>query len=70
MELNKIQSTNLKPDNLPSTQKPIGETIISVEECKKYLGDFELSDENAKDIKNNLVGIVNSVISIYLEDFR
>lgn len=51
-------------------QEPAFDDIISLVECKKYFGEQELSDEKIIDIKNNLVGIVNSVISYYIEDFK
>lgn len=52
------------------TQKPVLNDIISVAECKEYLGNQELPDKKVTDIKNNLIGIVNSVINSYLDDFR
>jgi len=52
------------------TQKPAFDDIISVAECKEYLGNQELSDKKVTDIKNNLIGIIDSVINSYLDDFR
>ena len=52
------------------TQKSVPNDIISVAECKEYLGNQELPDKKVTDIKNNLIGIVNSVINSYLDDFR
>lgn len=57
-------------NGLICTQKPENNDIISVAEFKKYFGSLELSDEKVKDINNNLVGIVNSVINFYLEGFK
>jgi hypothetical protein len=65
MELNQTQYDNSK-DNSPS----FNNEIISTEECKQYFGKFELSDQRIADIKNNLVGIVDSIINSYLDNFR
>lgn len=67
-ELNSITSDC--ENGLVCTQEPTYNDIISITECKNYLGSQELSDEKVKDMKNNLVGIVNSVINFYLEDFK
>ena len=55
---------------LISIQEPAFGDIISVAEFKEYFKDQELSEDKAKEMKNNLVGIVNSVINFYLEDFK
>lgn len=44
--------------------------LITTQECKKYLGKFKLDDEKAEAIKDNLVGIVDSIINSYLEKFK
>ena len=44
--------------------------LITTEECQKYLGKFKLDDEKVVTIKDNLVGIVDSIINSYLEKFR
>lgn len=41
--------------------------ILSVEECKKCFGQYMLTDENVEAIKNNLVGLVDSIINSYIE---
>jgi len=44
--------------------------IVSVLECKQYLEGMQLSDEQMKNFKNNLIGVVDCVLSAYLDDFR
>lgn len=44
--------------------------IITNEECKKCLGKYDLTDQRILVIKDNLIGIVDSLINSYLEDFR
>ncbi len=41
---------------------------ISIEECKKILHRYHLSDEQILLIKNNLVGIANSVINYLIDE--
>lgn len=67
-DLNSI--TNSSEKVLVYGQEPAFDDIISVAECKKYFSEQALSDEKIIDMKNNLVGIVNSVISYYLESFK
>lgn len=43
---------------------------ISIEECRKYLGKFGLSDEKIIEIRNYLTGIIDKSINLYLDDFR
>ena len=62
--------TNYSEKGLICDQKAALDEIISIAECKEYFGEQILSDEKINDIKNNLVGIVNSVISYYLESFK
>lgn len=65
MELKQIQYDNSKDNN-----SSFDNEVITIEECKQYFGKFELSDQRITDIKNNLVGIVDSVINSYLDNFR
>jgi len=59
------QSTNV----LGTTKNTVDE-IVSFDECKKHFEKYDLDDKRVIDIKNNLVGIVNTIIDSYLEDFR
>jgi len=43
--------------------------IISIEECKKHLQKFHLSDERIREMRNSLIGIVDGVINSYLDNF-
>jgi hypothetical protein len=63
-----VEDTN--KGSLVCTQKPVLNDIISVAECKEYLGNCELTDNKVNDIKNNLIGIIDSVINSYLDGFR
>jgi len=55
-----------RPTNLITA----GDDIVSLEECREYLGDFELTDERILEIRNNMIGIVDRIINCYLEDFE
>lgn len=44
--------------------------IISVKECQSYLKKYNLSDQRVLTIKDSLIGIVNSAIDSYLEEFK
>lgn len=44
--------------------------IISVEECKKYLGKYQLSDQRIAEIRDNITGIVDNLLNSYLKDLR
>ncbi len=43
--------------------------LVSFDECKRYLDKFNLSDEEIQKIRNGLIGITNSVINSYLDEF-
>jgi len=44
--------------------------IISVEECKKYLGKYQLSDQRIAEIRDSITGIVDHLLNSYLKDSR
>lgn len=44
--------------------------LISLEDCKKFVEDYSLSDDRVLSLRNNLIGIVNSVLNAYLETFE
>lgn len=44
--------------------------IISVEECKKYLGKYQLSDQRIAEIRDGITGIVDNLLNSYLKDLR
>lgn len=64
---NRIQPLSLKKGNACT---PEDSQTISIEECKKYLGKFGLSDEKIIEIRNYLTGIIDKSINLYLDDFR
>lgn len=70
MELNQAQLEFSKRPGLPKTQQPAVTEVISLEECKRFIGNFELSDKRILEIRNNLIGIVDSAINTYLENTR
>lgn len=43
--------------------------LVSFDECKNKLEKYKLSDEEIRKIRNGLVGITNSVINSYLDEF-
>jgi len=56
--------------NDPSDLEEGNGEIISIDECKKYLEKFHLSDQRILKIKDNLIGIVDSIFNSYLEEFK
>ena len=70
-----MEPTPIQPESLPKVDlsfpsKPTNPEVMSLEECKEYLGKYNLSDERILEIRNNLVGIVDHVLNAYLNDFR
>lgn len=61
-----IKKDGLKKVSLTSS----GSEIISIEECKKYLGKFNLSDEKLLELRNYLAGIIDKSFNLYLDDFK
>jgi len=43
--------------------------IITEEECQKFLAKYNLSKVQMDDVKNSVIGIVNTIITGYLERF-
>lgn len=43
--------------------------LVSFDECKHKLEKYNLSDEEIRRIRNGLIGITNSVINSYLDEF-
>ncbi len=43
--------------------------LLSIEECKKQLKKYNLSDEQILQLKNGLIGIVDSIINSYINEF-
>lgn len=43
--------------------------IITQEECQQYLSKYNLSKEQMDDVKNSVIGIVDTIIAGYLERF-
>jgi len=46
-----------------------GDDLISVSECKKLLAEFELADEQILAIRNCVIGISNTIINSYVDEF-
>ena len=44
--------------------------LVSLEECKRQLAKYNLSDEQVSQLKNSLIGIVDSIINSYLDEFN
>ncbi len=51
-------------------KKSNSQEVISLEECKQYMGEFQLPDKRILEIRNNMIGIVDKVIGAYLKDFE
>ncbi len=70
MQLFETQSNSPKDIITSSNYECDSDKIISNEECRKYLGKYNLTDERILAIKDNLIGIVDSILNAYLEDFK
>lgn len=68
MELGQEKS-NYRSNTISVSEEGSSE-LISNDECNYYLGRYELSDQRVTSIKDNLIGIVDSVFSSYLEEFK
>jgi len=58
---------NLVTKHTHTADKPKG--LVSIDECKKYLDKYDLSDEQILQLNNSLIGIVESIINSYLDEF-
>lgn len=67
---NKTHQSSHSNNSLCIPPEDINSHVISVEDCKKYLGKFELTDEKILEIRNYLIGIIDKSMSSYLDDFR
>ena len=70
MKLAKLQPVIQENHSLSRTLNHELDEIITTCECKQFIPNPELSEERINTIKNNLIGIVNSAINVYLEDFK
>ena len=69
MELNQ-QLNNAKTNDFSPVRESTINDLISIEECKQYLGKFGLDELKISDIRNILTGIANKTIDSYLDNFR
>ena len=69
MELKLSQQKTPGVVGSPRSPKAVNQEIISLDECKKYVGGLNLSDQRILEIRNSVIGIVDSVINAYLENF-
>ena len=66
---NRTLGYNLKKTSFISSESTDSE-VIALDECKKQLDKFNLSDEKVLDIRNYLIGVVDKSINSYLDNFR
>ena len=69
-ELNHTKSSGFKKEDSSPVQKPTDNEIISLQECRDYFKSISVPESMIKIVRNNLVGVVDSVINTYLEEFR
>jgi|GEM_PF-1596838 len=69
MELER-QLNKGKTNDSSSIRESTINDLISIEECKQYLGKFGLDELKISDIRNILTGIANKTIDSYLDNFR
>ena len=61
----------LEQDNSTTKQaKSLEKGVISIDECKKYLSKYNLSDTQIANLRNCIIGIADSVINTYLDEFE
>lgn len=69
MNIDTIQPAKQQKTTLLRTpKKASSQEIISLKECKPYIGNFDLSDQRIIEIRNNMIGIIDHVINAYLKN--
>ena len=66
---NRTLGYNLKKTSFCSSESTNSE-VLALDECRKQLDKFNLSDEKILDIRNYLIGVVDKSINSYLDNFR
>lgn len=44
--------------------------VISVAECKRFIGKFNLEEARVEEIRNNMIGLINSILNTYIDNFE
>ncbi len=44
--------------------------MLSIEKCKEYLGETDLSDEQIEDLRDNLYVMVENILDNYIRQCR
>jgi hypothetical protein len=57
-------------DRSPRVPRKPKTDVITLDECKKYLEEYHLSDDRIMEIRNNLTGIVDSLLNAYIEQIE
>lgn len=70
MELSQSKAISHERTSLSCSRKSSDGEVMSIEECKKYIGKYDLSDQRITTIRDNLVGIVDRIMDSYLDNFR
>ncbi|HEY1074256.1 MAG TPA: hypothetical protein VGE59_00950 [Patescibacteria group bacterium] len=69
MNLDLFQPDSVQKTGSSATENKFGsQEIISLKECKQYVGEFQLSDQRIIEIRNNMIGIIDQVINAYLRN--
>lgn len=69
-ELQPIATVNPNTSDVALVRTQRNSDVLSVEECRQYLGRADLTDEQITAIKNYLIGVVDGALTAYLDDFR
>lgn len=43
--------------------------VITLEECKGYIGKYDLTDQRILEIRNTVIGIVDSALNSYVKNY-
>ncbi len=47
----------------------LDDVSISIEDCRKILQNYDLTDEQLSLIRNSIIGIADSVINSYIDEY-
>ena len=70
MGLSKRYSTKTRKAKAAAASEIIDDPIITTKECQGYLEKYGLDDQRITTFRNSLVGIVDSILNSYIEEFE
>lgn len=65
--INEVVSEQISVDfDIP---RDLDDVSISIEDCRKILQNYDLTDEQLSLIRNSIIGIADSVINSYIDEY-